>query len=186
MLKTFTKIFFLSTFFIIFSQKAYANVDITLSDDKTENEISVLINTNGATLVGVDVPIIFSEDIEIKEVVKTNFCNFFFEEIISDNKVSLECFNDGEIVMEGELATIKYESKSKDYYFYVDSENTDTAGESLGNIVDINKPASTENDNRSNKQDLQYLYILLPILPCLLIIVFIVVLRRRKGKTTEN
>lgn len=147
MLKKTMKILVVLVSILLFTQKAYANVDIELRDNKELQEVSVIVNSNDKELIGIDLPIIFSKDVDIEEVTKTNFCSFMFNGEAEGNKIDIECFNDPEIIMNGELAKIKYNTNSKDYFFYIDSEKVDTGGEELGTINNVNKPSHIVNPN---------------------------------------
>lgn len=157
MSKTLLKAFFLSFTILLFTQKAYANVDISLEDNKELQEISVIVNSNGAKLPGVDLSIVFSENTKIKEITKTDFCNLLFEGSSKENKINIECFNNEEIEMNGEMAKIKYEKSGDKYSFYIDSEHTDVGTEKIGEIKDINKPVAAKNQGLKSETSIKSL-----------------------------
>lgn len=152
MQKTILRTFFI-TFFLLFAiSKSYAAVDIELRDDKTNQVISVIINSNEAPLAGVGIPIIFSNNLKIEQIQKGDYCGFFFNREILNDKIDLECFNAESTVMNGEVAKIEYNSESPDYFFYVHEAQTDVGNEQLGNIIDINKPKSREENEITIKE----------------------------------
>ncbi len=129
----------LSSFF--FLGKAYAAVDFRLEDNKEEGKISVIVDSNGSYVGGIDMTIVYSNDIEIGEVEKsTEFCSFGNNINVYSGKITVECFNDLDTEMSGVLATIPYTTDSQEYFFYIDDEHLDVGNLSVGSIEDINRP----------------------------------------------
>ncbi len=185
MLKKTLKILVVLVGILFFSQKAYANVDIELRDNKELQEVSVIVNSNDAELVGVDLPIVFSKNVRILEITKTDYCSFMFNNYTKGEKIFVECFNDPQVVMNGEVVKIKYDTSANDYYFYVDSGSVDTGGETLGEIVDINKPMKVPNVSKvENGKDSNNLFLIISIIVAALSLAFLAVIVVKRKKET--
>lgn len=125
----------------LFSNKAYAAVDIVLEDDVENGILSVIVNSNESYVAGVDMSIVFSEDVTvIKSTITEDLCAFGGNSTFQGNRISVECFNDLDTEMEGVLTTVVYQAETEDYFFYVDQERLDIGSLILGDITDINKP----------------------------------------------
>ncbi len=145
MKKSFVKVFLVAFILFLSMGKVYANVDIELKDDKESQEVSVIVNSNDSVLLGVNIPIIFSDNnTQIEKVINENYCSLLFSGDIINNKIDIECFNDEETLMNGVLATIKYSTDSTNYFFYTDKENLDLGNAQVGELNDINKPVIKE------------------------------------------
>jgi hypothetical protein len=138
---------YLLTFFIVlglgfvFTGKALAAVDITLEDDKETGTLSVIVNSNESYVDGIDMGIVFSEDVTVIKATPTEgFCSFGGNATFDEKRISIECFNDGETEMDGVLATVVYQTESEDYFFYTDQKTLDIGSLILGDITNINKP----------------------------------------------
>lgn len=125
----------------LFANRAYAAVDIELADDPENKTVSVIVNSNESYVDGLDLNIIFSEDINISEVnMNEKFCTMGGNSSFRETSLSIECLNDSETEMSGVLATIIYATESSDYSFYLDENSADLGSLTLGEVTNINKP----------------------------------------------
>lgn len=123
---------------VLFTSKIEA-VEIRLEDQAELNTISVVVNSGEKIIPGVDLTIIGSDNIEIKDIYNNrNLCKMLFSSDFTTNTVSIECLNDLENPMNGVIATFKYLPRSDDYYFYVDQENLDIGAFTLNSLNNIN------------------------------------------------
>jgi len=184
MRKIIKKTFFVTLILLLSTKTTQAAVDLQLKNYESTQEVSIIINSNESPIVGIDLPIIFSNNVEIEEVTKENYCEFFFNETVVENKLNIECFNSEEIVMNGVLAKIKYSTESSDYSFYIQEADVDLGGEQLGVVTNVNKPTvdsstDTNMDNNTEEKRIFWednkLFVLLGIIAvvCLGIILFI-------------
>lgn len=133
----------------LFSTKAYAAVDITLEDISDDNILEVRVNSNDEELSGIDIDIVFSDGLVIKEISEPeNYCVMGFNSVASNGVISIECLNDEALVLNGVLTTIEYTKKDEDYYFYTDQATLDIGGKQIGELVDVNKPENLPEDSR--------------------------------------
>lgn len=141
MKKIFINVFLgLGLFFLCYSS-AFANVDISLEDDTANKEMSIIVNSNDEYIDGIDLSIIFSDNITINDEdlpESVDACTMSGAISSSDNKLYLECFNDSGTKMSGVVATIPYSTEEPDYYFYVDTSTLDLGNEEKGTITNIN------------------------------------------------
>ncbi len=162
--------FFFSLF--LFTQYTYASTDIILKDNKENNELSILVNSNDEVIPGIDMTILFSEDITVDDVIKGDYCSMLFDKTVSQNKIGIECFNTYDVKMNGILAKIKYKAQNDDYFFYIDETTLDIGSLQLGEISNINKPETvntTENiqskdENKENSKYFLYIGVFLVII----------------------
>ncbi len=125
----------------LFANKTYAAVDIELADDPENKTLSVIINSNESYVDGLDLNILFSEDVTISEVSMTeNFCTMGGNSSFEETTLSIECLNDSETEMNGVLATVIYATEASDYFFYLDEDSADLGSLTLGEIINVNKP----------------------------------------------
>lgn len=196
MRKIIKKTFFVTLILLLSAKATQAAVDLQLNNYESTQEVSIIINSNESPIVGIDLPIIFSNNVEIQEVTKENYCEFFFNETVVENKLNIECFNSEEIVMNGVLAKIKYSTESSDYSFYIQETDVDLGGEQLGVVTNVNKPTvdsstDTNMDNNTEEKRIFWednkLFVLLGIIAvtCLGVILSLL-LSRSKDKTPSN
>ena len=141
MKKIFTNIFLGLGFFFLCYSSVFANVDISLEDDTENKEMSIIVDSNDEYIDGIDLSIIFSDNITIndEDLPETvDACTMSGAISSSDNKLYLECFNDSGTKMSGVVATIPYSTEEPDYYFYVDTSTLDLGNEEKGTITNIN------------------------------------------------
>ncbi len=128
------------------SSKSYAAADITLKDNKEEKSISVIVNSNEAYMVGINVSVIFSNNVNITKVTKADSsCAMSYRDVVLADRVNIECVNNAETVVNGEIVKLFYNTASDAYSFYIDKEQLDTAGLEVGNITEINRPTAPIN-----------------------------------------
>ncbi|MHC1716660.1 MAG: hypothetical protein AB9915_02105 [Candidatus Dojkabacteria bacterium] len=134
---------------LMFSKSAYAKVDIGLEDNKEEKTLTINVNSNGSYVEGVDLSVVFSDNIEILNIQQTDeFCTIGkSNKILPDNQFSLECFNDSNVEMSGMFATVSYNTQESDYFFYADEESLDIGSLTLGEVSNVNKPVITETED---------------------------------------
>ncbi len=143
-------------FGFIFSSKVYAAVSIELEDNREEGTLSVIVHSNGSYVDGLDMNILYSEDVTIKEVTPSEgFCTFGGNAKFDDEKISIECFNDSETEMSGVLATVTYETESEDYFFYVDEKTLDFGSLIIGEILNVNKPENLGSDDLEVTEEIE-------------------------------
>ncbi len=137
--------FFGASSLLLFSQNAYAKVDITLEDNTEAKSVTVSVNTNGSYIDGVDMTLVLSEDINITEIKQTDsFCTIGkSSKQLPGNKLALECFNDKNVEMTGMFAVLTYETEKDDYFFYLEEDTLDIGSLVLGTVTNINKPEIT-------------------------------------------
>ncbi|KUK77714.1 MAG: hypothetical protein XD93_0139 [candidate division WS6 bacterium 34_10] len=183
-------------FFLSFKATTYAITNITLDD--SNDKISVIVNSNDDVIAGIDIRILFSEDIEIDRIENSDkYCNLGFNDQINSNYFSIECFNDADIKMDGTVATIYYSTASKDYYFYVDQNSLDIGNVTIGDITDINKPEVnlTSNDvpNSNGLSDSKimefiednFVYIILGLVLTFSTILLVIIILQKKDSSKE-
>lgn len=196
MRKIIKKTFFVTLILLLSAKATQAAVDLQLNNYESTQEVSIIINSNESPIVGIDLPIIFSNNVEIEEVTKENYCEFFFNETVVENKLNIECFNSEEIVMNGVIAKIKYTTESSDYSFYIQETDVDLGGEQLGVVTNVNKPivdSSADTNIENNIEEKQFfwednkLFVLLGIIAvvCLGVILFLL-LSKSKDKIPSN
>jgi len=130
---------------ISFVTKAFAQMDISLVDNKEEETITIFVNSGYNEVAGIDMSVIFSDDVVINEINNTgNYCSMRFNSEITANRFNIECFNDSATDIASEIATIDYTKASDDYFFYVDLETLDIGNVPLRDIQNINRPEDIE------------------------------------------
>lgn len=157
--KLFLSIIFSTLGMSVFSNEAFATIDISLVDDPEKKELTVIVNSNDEYLDGIDLNIIFSDDIEIDDTKifqSETFCTFSKKFSTSADTISIECLNDSGTIVNGILATIPYTTESEDYSFYIDRTNLDLGLQTLGEIKDINKPEEILIEEQNEEQTLFY------------------------------
>ena len=143
-------------FGFVVTGKAYAAVNVELEDDKENKSISVIVNSNGSYVGGLDMNIIYSDDVTIKEITPTEgLCKFGGNTTFNEERINIECFNDVDTEMSGVLATITYESESEDYFFYVDENTLDFGSLIIGDILNVNKPENIETDEVDTTDEIE-------------------------------
>lgn len=119
----------------------FAAVDISLSDNTEDQEISITIDSNDEYLDGIDMDIVMSDNVVINdENLPENIdsCSLGGRIYQNGNKLYIECFNDSGTVMNDVIATIPYSTEAVDYYFYIDTDSLDLGLEDLGLVTNIN------------------------------------------------
>lgn len=131
----------LIAFNILCSSEILADVDITLNDNVSNSTLDIIIDSNGSDLPGVDIDVNFSRNLTIKEIHNpSNYCTLGFNTLASNGVISIECLNNSSIEMVDTFTTIEYDTKSDEYYFYINQDTLDIGDNDLGNIVDVNRP----------------------------------------------
>lgn len=183
--KVFLTLYSLSFFLLFFPKTAFALTDISLQDDKEKQTVSIFIDSNEENIPGVDISIMFSEDIVIEEVSKGEYCTLLFDYYTSSNKISIECFNASEIPMDKAIANIKYSTQSSNYSFYIEESTLDLGVAEIGKINNINKDRISE-ESENDFQDIVNQKYLLPLLGFFITILLLVLInkqfRKNEGK----
>ena len=144
---------FVIVFGFLFTNKTFANVvDVTLVDiavieDSEQGVVNVFLYSYEESVPGVDMKVVFSDNVVIQDVFRGAYCDIAFNSSVLNNDLSLECFNDLDISMDGLLASFTYATDSEDYFFYVDESFIDFGGLELGAVENINKPANIQTDD---------------------------------------
>jgi hypothetical protein len=129
----------LSTLFIAFSCTKTEAVSIKLEDQEELNTISVIVDSEGEIIPGVDLDIIVSDYTDVHGIYQNNdLCKMAFSGDFNDNVISIECLNDLETSMNGVISTFKYVPYSGDYSFYINQENLDIGDFPLTVVSNIN------------------------------------------------
>jgi hypothetical protein len=129
----FTTVISLMLFPISFATKAYAQMDISLIDNKEEGLLTILVDS--------------ADNVVVNEINKTeDYCSLRFNSEITHNKFSVECFNESPQYITDKIATVSYTKTSDDYFFYVDLETLDVGNVPIKDIHNINKPEDVKYD----------------------------------------
>jgi hypothetical protein len=203
MLKKFILILLIALGFgFLSTDRVFANVvDVSLLDKPEEGVVSVLMNSYEEYIPGVDMQVIFSENIVIQDITAGEYCNIAFNASVSDNKLSIECFNDLDVTMDGVLASIMYTTDEEDYYFYINEQGVDIGEATLGSVENINKPESVQREEEIQEQEqIQYtttdrivdflrdnsLYILIGVITVVAILFTVFVWKPKREDTITN
>lgn len=190
-------------FGLLSTGRVFANMaDVSLLDKPEEGVVSVLINSYEEYIPGVDMQVIFSEDIVIQNIIAGEYCSIAFNASVSDNKLNIECFNDLNTYMDGLLASIIYTTEEEeDYFFYVNEEQIDLGEAELGSVENINKPESIQREEEIQEQEqIQYtttdrivdflrdnsLYILIGVITVVAILFTVFVWKPKREDTITN
>ena len=151
--KTFLCLIIVILISVFSTSQLFAATDVSLEDDTENSQISINVNSNEESLVGIDMTIIYSEDITINDVINTeDYCTLSFNSIIGDNSVSIECLNSSLLVINQEIVIIDYSTTSESYYFYINEDIMDIGSSELGEITHINKPKTVTFDTKNTLQ----------------------------------
>ena len=144
--KSFIISFAIFSFAFLFRVNAYATVDISLIDNPGDSTLELVVNSKEANLAGINIDINFSSNLVIKNITEPDeFCNMMYNPIARNEVISIECLNDSAIPMNGVLSTIEYDNVwGGDYYFFVNQSTLDIGNNTLGNIIDVNRPEDIE------------------------------------------
>jgi hypothetical protein len=143
----FTTVISLMLFPISFATKAYAQMDISLIDNKEEGLLTILVDSAYNVVAGINMSVIFSDNVVVNEINKTeDYCSLRFNSEITHNKFSVECFNESPQYITDKIATVSYTKTSDDYFFYVDLETLDVGNVPIKDIHNINKPEDVKYD----------------------------------------
>lgn len=183
--KVFLTLYSLSFFLLFFPKTAFALTDIFLQDDKEKQTVSIFIDSNEENIPGVNISIMFSEDIVIEEVSKGEYCTLLFDYYTSSNKISIECFNSSEIPMDKAIANIKYSTKSSNYSFYIEESTLDLGETEIGEINNVNKETISK-ENEKNFLDIVDQKYFIPILGLPVVIMFLVLGNKQFKKKEKD
>ena len=125
-------------FLTLFATKTGA-VIIKLEDQEELNTISVIVDSEGEIIPGVDLDIIVSDYTDVHGIFQNeDHCKMAFSGEFNDNIISIECLNDLESSISGVISTFKYIPYSGDYFFYINQENLDIGNFPLTAVNNIN------------------------------------------------
>lgn len=192
-----------ASFFV--ATKAYASLDISLQDSPAEEVVRVLVDSNAEEVIGFDIAIAHSADIQIDEVsLNDEYCSFLSEGTFSqeDNRVSIVCLGSDFFVASDVLAEISYTTDSVDYFFYVDERFLDIGEIALGNVTNVNFGEEKELEKLATVEDEEveatfldtslefltdnYLYVLAGIMFVVAIVMVVIMLIKKDGQTEQE
>jgi hypothetical protein len=191
---------------------ANAAVDIELVENEVDNTISIIVDSNGSYVDGITLEIIHPEEVVIDEenaVKSEEFCTIGNTISKKYTSFSIECFNDLNTVMDGEILRVPFYTDSEEYYFYVDQDSVNLGYLTLGEVSDINRPdnivfddyegdlddtgvETTETESTEGIENIRefvkenILYILLGVIGILVITIIVVFISSGKEKTTSE
>jgi hypothetical protein len=132
-------------------------VIIKLEDQEELNTISVIVDSEGEIIPGVDLEILVSDYTNVHGIYHNqDYCKMAFSGESTENLVSIECLNDLETSVDGVIATFKYVPYSGDYFFYINQENLDIGNFPLTEVNNINYSNEiivTEEESGENPED---------------------------------
>ena len=132
----------------LFASKANAAVDISLKDYPEDNSMIVNVDSQDSYLTGVDMEIVFSDDLVITGINQNEeYCTMGFNSVASNNIISIESITDTDIPINNTLVSIDYSTDQEDYYFYINQGTLDFGEQSVGTITDVNKPIDIETED---------------------------------------
>jgi hypothetical protein len=140
-----------------FSTKAFANAEVTLTDNTDAHIATVSIAHKDETLNAIDMEIVFSNNINILNLDSGNLdCSMNNSITENGNKIEILCLSDADLAETGTIAEISYEvSNGSDYYFYVDQSTLDLGDIVIKKVTDINKPVSIANSDSQLNENTQ-------------------------------
>lgn len=131
------------SFLLLFPRVVSAQVDIELIENEEDSSLSILVDSNESYVDGLVLEIIHPLEVVIDEdnVIKSEeLCTINNTLSLRGNSFSIECFNDQNTVMKGEIAKIPFSTELDNYFFYLDQDLLDIGLLSLGTVTDINRP----------------------------------------------
>ena len=147
----------LSLFFLAFFATKTEVVKIKLEDQEELNTISVIVDSEGEIIPGVDLDIVVSDYTDVHGIYHNeDHCKMAFSGDFNDNVISIECLNDLESSIDGVISTFKYVPYSGDYSFYINQENLDIGNFPLTEVNNINysdEIIMTEEETVENIED---------------------------------
>ncbi|MBP5204237.1 hypothetical protein J6Z48_01175 [bacterium] len=137
-------------FFSFFKNNVLAVTTIELVN-KGERTVDLVVNSGKTEFLNaINIKIRYSSDDVITKndvTIANNMCANLKEVSVSNNVISILCFNTPDVQAKGTLASIHYtpNSENANHFFYVD-ENSLDLGDIEYLVTNINKPSSSSVD----------------------------------------
>lgn len=142
-------VFFAFLFTLLLPLSAMAAVNIALDDTSSSEEysVSISIDTGIETLDTLVLPIEFSDNVVITDVLTGSVVCSKFDFVENNNILTITCEFDSPSSLNAVLANIEFTSTSDEYFFKVldDNTNLDIGGLGLGTITNIGSPKASAN-----------------------------------------